>query len=97
MRASHRRRSISNRRPSENGRVGQIDEPRSTHSQRCREADLDVWRGSPLDAFVGVQMRWVLRAFIGQIGEPTTFFRSEAWDNAYVKLVELLLDVLGFR
>ena len=56
-----------------------------------------MWRGSPLDAFVGVQMRWVLRAFIGQIGEPTTFFRSEAWDNAYVKLVELLLDVLGFR
>jgi len=50
-----------------------------------------------LYAFVAVQMGWVLRPFIGQIGEPTTFFRSEAWGNAYVKVVELVLDVLALR
>jgi hypothetical protein len=50
-----------------------------------------------LYAFVGVQMGWVLRPFIGQIGEPTTFFRSEAWGNAYVKVLELVLDVIGLR
>jgi hypothetical protein len=48
-------------------------------------------------AFVGVPMGWVLRPFIGQIDEPTTYFRSEAWGNAYVKVVELLLDVFGVR
>lgn len=50
-----------------------------------------------LYGFVGIQMGWVLRPFIGQIGEPTTFFRSEAWGNAYVKVVELVLDVLRVR
>jgi hypothetical protein len=37
-------------------------------------------------AFVGVQMGWVLRPFIGQPGSPTQFFRDGAWGNAYIEL-----------
>jgi hypothetical protein len=36
-----------------------------------------------LFAFVGVQMAWVLRPFIGDPGMPTRFFRRDAWGNAY--------------
>ena len=36
-----------------------------------------------LYAFVGIQMGWVLRPFIGAPGVPPTFFRPGAWGNAY--------------
>ncbi len=36
-----------------------------------------------LYAFVGIQMGWVLRPFIGDPSRPTEFFRQEAWGNAY--------------
>lgn len=35
-------------------------------------------------AFVGIQMGYVLRPFIGDPGQPVRFFRDEAWGNAYV-------------
>jgi hypothetical protein len=41
-------------------------------------------------AFVGIQMGWVLRPFIGDPNAPTRFFREEAWGNAYVILAELI-------
>jgi hypothetical protein len=41
-------------------------------------------------AFVGIQMGWVLRPFIGSPDLPTHFFRQEAWGNAYVRLAEIL-------
>ncbi|HSI33504.1 MAG: hypothetical protein ACAI43_15685 [Phycisphaerae bacterium] len=44
-------------------------------------------------AFVGIQMGWVLRPFIGQPGVPTTFFRAGAWGNAYVEVWEKVSDV----
>ncbi len=44
-------------------------------------------------AFVGIQMGWVLRPFIGSPSTPTQFFRDEAWGNAYLVVWEL---VLGF-
>jgi hypothetical protein len=34
-------------------------------------------------AFVGIQMAWVLRPFIGDPLSPTGFFRHDAWGNAY--------------
>src|SRR5687768_4219289 len=37
-------------------------------------------------AFVGIQMAWVLRPFIGTPRAGTTFFRQGAWGNAYVEL-----------
>jgi hypothetical protein len=56
---------------------------------------LRVWLGTY--AFVGIQMGWVLRPFIGQPGLPVTFFREDAWGNAYVIIVEMVWSVLMRR
>jgi hypothetical protein len=48
-------------------------------------------------AFVGIQMGWVLRPFIGQPDKPVTFFRQEVWGNAYVIVVELMWQALNGR
>ena len=42
-----------------------------------------------LFAFVGIQMGWVLRPFIGTPGRPTQFFRPGAWGNAYIELMKI--------
>jgi hypothetical protein len=44
-------------------------------------AMLRIWL--VLFAFVGIQMAWVLRPFIGDPDMPTRFFRQHAWGNAY--------------
>jgi len=41
-------------------------------------------------AFVGIQMGWVLRPFVGNPVAPTQFFRDEAWGNAYVEVGQTL-------
>lgn len=46
-------------------------------------------------AFVGIQMAWVLRPFIGYPDAPTQFFRQDAWGNAYVSLAHILWTFLG--
>lgn len=46
-------------------------------------------------SFVGIQMGWTLRPFIGKPGMETTFFRQEAWTNAYVEVFETITRVLG--
>lgn len=43
-----------------------------------------------LYAFVGIQMGWMLRPFIGAPGEPPQFFRPEPFSNAYVVVARLL-------
>ena len=43
-----------------------------------------------LYAFVGVQLGWVLRPFVGSPGSPVHFFRSEPWGNAYVEVWHLV-------
>ncbi len=43
-----------------------------------------------LYAFVGIQMGWVLRPFIGDPDAPVEFFRSDAWGNAYEVVVRLI-------
>jgi hypothetical protein len=48
-----------------------------------------------LYAFVGVQMGWVLRPFIGDPVGPVQFFRPGAWDNAYVIVARMAWDQLG--
>jgi hypothetical protein len=40
--------------------------------------------------FVGIQMAWVLRPFVGDPDRPVQFFRDEAWGNAYVVVANLL-------
>ena len=47
---------------------------------------LRLWVG--VYAFVGIQMGWVLRPFVGDVNAPTTFFRESAWGNAYVVVAE---------
>lgn len=43
-----------------------------------------------LYAFVGIQMGWTLRPFIGNPGTFPTFFRDEPFSNAYVVVLKLL-------
>ncbi|MBC7783943.1 MAG: hypothetical protein H7144_08885 [Burkholderiales bacterium] len=45
-------------------------------------------------AFVGIQMGWVLRPFIGRLGMPAQFFRDEKWDNAYVIVAGMIWRAL---
>ncbi len=47
-------------------------------------------------AFVGIQMGWVLRPFIGSPNAATTFFRQEAWGNAYVEVAHIIMRVFGW-
>jgi hypothetical protein len=51
------------------------------------------WVG--LYAFVGIQMGWVLRPFIGDPAQPIDFFREDIWGNAYLKVVEMAVEVLS--
>ena len=46
-------------------------------------------------AFVGIQMAWVLRPFVGSPRSATTFFREGAWGNAYVEVARIIGRVLG--
>jgi hypothetical protein len=46
-------------------------------------------------AFVGIQMGWVLRPFIGKPGAPAQFFRDEKWDNAYVIVGRMIWDAIA--
>jgi hypothetical protein len=51
-----------------------------------------------LYVFVGIQMGWILRPFIGEPARPTQFFREEGWSNAYVVVMEMIWGVLlGLR
>lgn len=42
-------------------------------------------------AFVGIQMGWLLRPFIGSPNSPVAFFRENAFTNAYVVVARLVL------
>jgi hypothetical protein len=44
--------------------------------------------------FVAIQMGWVLRPFLGSSGLATTFFREDAWSNAYVVVLGRVWSVL---
>lgn len=46
-------------------------------------------------SFVGVQMAWVLRPFLGAPGMPTQFFRDNSWSNAYVHISDVIWRVLS--
>ena len=53
-----------------------------------------LWGWLGVYAFVGIQMGWVLRPFIGQPGVPVTFFREGVWGNAYVVVLETMWRAL---
>lgn len=54
-----------------------------------------MWAWLVIYAFVGIQMGWVMRPFIGKPGMATRFFREEALTNAYVEVFDLIVRVFG--
>lgn len=48
-----------------------------------------------LYAFIGIQMGWLLRPFVGAPDQPVQFFREGAWDNAYVIVIRMMWNVLA--
>ncbi len=48
-----------------------------------------------LYAFVGIQMAWILRPFVGSPDLPVRFFREDTWGNAYVIVAEMIWRVLS--
>lgn len=52
-----------------------------------------AWLG--VYAFVGIQMAWVLRPFVGDPGSSVQFFREDSWGNAYTVVWGLAVRVLG--
>lgn len=51
---------------------------------------LMLWTWIALYAFVGIQMGWMLRPFVGNPGLEVAFFRPEPFSNAYVFLIDLV-------
>jgi hypothetical protein len=45
-------------------------------------------------AFVGIQLGWSLRPFIGDPAQPARFFRGDVSENAYVVVARMIWDVL---
>jgi hypothetical protein len=50
-----------------------------------------LWSWVVMYAFVGMQMGWMLRPFVGNPNLEVAFFRDEPFSNAYVVIVDLLL------
>lgn len=50
-----------------------------------------------LYAFVGIQMGWILRPFIGSADQPVQFFRRDLWDNAYVIVAQMIWNLISGR
>jgi len=48
-----------------------------------------------LFVFVGIQMAWVLRPFVGAPELPVQLFREDAWTNAYVYVFRLVAGFLN--
>ena len=52
-----------------------------------------AWLG--LSTFVAIQLAWVLRPFIGALDQPTEFTREGAWSNAYLRIYQIIENVLS--
>ena len=59
------------------------------HPERGPRHRLMLWVWTLLYAFVGMQMGWMLRPFVGSHELPVTFFRAEPFSNAYVAIIAL--------
>lgn len=49
-----------------------------------------LWAWLVMYAFVGIQMGWMLRPFVGSPGMPVSFFRPEPFSNAYIVVFRLI-------
>lgn len=61
-------------------------------ANRTHQTLLRAWL--VLYAFVGVQMAWLLRPFVGNPDLPVRFFRGGSWENAYVIVARMVWDQL---
>lgn len=61
--------------------------------RRNRRHRAMLWFWLIIYVFVGIQMGWVLRPFIGDPAAPVQFFREGAWSNAYVVVFKLLTSL----
>ena len=53
-----------------------------------------LWTWLAIYIFVGIQMAWVLRPFVGDPGAPVQFFREHSWGNAYDVVAQLMYDAV---
>ena len=53
-----------------------------------------LWTWLAIYIFVGIQMAWVLRPFVGNPGSPVQFFREDSWGNAYDVVARLIYDAV---
>ncbi|HUJ71199.1 MAG TPA: hypothetical protein VLZ30_03085 [Verrucomicrobiae bacterium] len=74
-----------------NWRMRQVYRALITRDARHRHLRL-AW--SMLYVFVGVQMAWTLRPFVGDPHQPFQLLRTHAWGNAYVEIAGLVLRLL---
>jgi len=71
------------------GQVALVREYRPLIRKNPRHALMAVfWLA--IYSFVGIQMGWMLRPFIGDPSMPISFFRAEPFSNAYVVIAELI-------
>lgn len=49
-----------------------------------------LWAWLIVYAFVGIQMGWILRPFVGSPSAPVQFFREDTWGNAYIIVARLI-------
>ncbi len=61
--------------------------PLIKHNPRHRTM-LRVW--IVVYTFVGIQMGWLLRPFIGDPQTPPQFFRVDTWGNAYIEVWQII-------
>ncbi len=53
-----------------------------------------LWGWLVVYAFIGIQLGWVLRPFVGSPNNPTAFFRADSLSNAYEALLHTVWRVL---
>ena len=53
-----------------------------------------LWTWLAIYVFVGIQMAWVLRPFVGDPRLPAQFFREHSWGNAYDVVARLIYDAV---
>jgi hypothetical protein len=62
------------------------------HGQPKHRLLLRIWLA--IYAFVGIQLAWTLRPFVGSPDQPVAFFRLGEWENAYVVVARLVWGAL---
>jgi hypothetical protein len=64
--------------------------------ERNRRHRWILWGWLAVYTLVAIQMAWLLRPFIGAPTMEVAFLRPDAWDNAYVKVLQLIGRTLGW-